>query len=293
MFTSIQCSSCQETFDVDTDMAAEPVECPHCHAENVVEAPAPKPELTILHDAPTLAGAKPCPKCKAVVEPDAVICIHCGYNFMTGKKIGGESWFAKNKTLAILLIVGGVLVLGAAVYSLWPGPAPQPIRPPVEEPAAPVVAPAPVAEPEPEPVVEEEVVEPEPEPVVEEEAPPPGPTPEELAMQKAAEERAAFEARKKEAEQVLRQRLDAREPMYKLGDKIEVRLKNGVVHKGELRRFAGTGAERAAILKTEFENNLEIPLQNLDVASRRRLDADFREAFINHMLSQRMPEPSE
>lgn len=34
-----------------------------------------------------VAGGKECPECAASVKPEAVICVHCGHNFESGKKL--------------------------------------------------------------------------------------------------------------------------------------------------------------------------------------------------------------
>ena len=100
MFAPIQCAFCQETFDYDTTSGEPTALCPFCGKETptqALEAPAespppaedaPRAKLTLQRDAPTLAGSIPCPHCQAPIERDAVLCIHCGTNLATGKKIG-------------------------------------------------------------------------------------------------------------------------------------------------------------------------------------------------------------
>ncbi len=143
-------------------------------------------------------------------------------------------------------------------------------------------------------------------------APPPAPTQEELAAQKAeakraeleaqaeaerlaleaqAEaERAAFEVKKFEAEQNLRLQLDTREPLYGMNEVVELRRKNGVFHKGTLTGLAGTGTGRVALVATPT-GEIGVPLVTLDTPSRRRLDPEYREAYIQHMMSTRIPAP--
>lgn len=255
--------------------------------------------MEIQRDTPTLAGVKPCPSCKAQIEKDAVLCIHCGYNLATGQKIAGDSWFAANKKL-VYLGGGGLLVVAlAAVYAFRPeSDAPPPFVPS----AAPVTV-QPAAPATPPPAVESA-------PAAEAETPsepeaPAEPTPEELAAQQAEAERLAreaeeariqaeraeFEAKKLQAEQTLRQQLETREPMYVLGDEVELRRRNGVIHKGELQRFAGAGDDRVAVVATSV-GEIGVPLVTLDPPSRRRMDRDYREAFIAHVLSTKLPEPA-
>lgn len=37
--------------------------------------------------APQVKGGKPCPSCGSSIKQDAVICIHCGHNFNSGKQL--------------------------------------------------------------------------------------------------------------------------------------------------------------------------------------------------------------
>ena len=118
--------------------------------------------------------------------------------------------------------------------------------------------------------------------------PPPAPTAEELAAQKAVEEEAAFRAKKAQAEQNLRLQLASREPPYQLNDAVELRRKNGVVVRGTFSGYGGTGPDRVILLATPT-GEIGIPLNQLDPPSRRRVDPEFREAFIQHVLSTRTP----
>lgn len=291
MFVQIKCSFCGQPFDFDSSSDERQADCPHCGKKNTLPEPAGAAKtLEIQHGAPNLSGAKPCPACKAQTARDAVICIHCGYNFATQKKIGGESWFAANQTL-IFLTGGGLILLAlSAAYLFWPE---KEIPLPVALPAEPVVAqsvPAPVVTPPAAPAVPD--IPP----------PPPEPTPEELAAQKAEAERiareaeearlqaerAAFEAKKAQAEITLRRQLDAREPLYQINESVELRRKNGVFDKGTLTSFSGTGTGRVALVATAL-GEIGVPLVALDNPTRRRIDSEYREAFIQHLLSTRAP----
>ena len=248
--------------------------------------------MEIQHDAPTLAGVKPCPSCKAQIERDAVLCIHCGYNLASGQKIAKINGIAANRNLIVL--GGGALVVMilAAAFLFWP----ESDQPP--PPAAP--APAPVASPPPPAVVPEPNATPA--PVLSEPPPPPSPSPEEIAAQKAEEERlareaeaerlqaerAAFEAKKAQAEQALRRQMEIREPLHKLGDTVELRRKNGFIQKGELQRFSGTGTNRVAVVATAT-GEIGIPHVTLDPPSRRRMDPNYHEAYKQHVMSTRGP----
>jgi hypothetical protein len=295
MFVQIKCSFCDQPFDYDSSGGGLLADCPHCGKQNTVaaRASAPNKDMTIQHDAPSLAGGRPCPSCKTQIERNAVLCIHCGYNLATGKKVGG-GWFAANQKWISLLGGGLVLVALAGAYLFWPEPEAAIPFVPSAEPAA--AQPAPPAAPPAIPAATNLAAAPVAPP------PPPGPTPEELAAKQAevervalearqaqaAAERAEFEAKKARAEQTFRQQLDAREPLCRTNETVELRRKNGLVDKGTFTGFSGTGTGRVALVAT-FTGQIGVPLVALDTPSRCRLDPEFREAFIQHMLNMRLP----
>ncbi len=131
MFVQIKCSFCDQAFDFDSSSGILQANCPHCGKQNTVADPSEAAkEMSIQHDAPNLSGAKVCPACQTPAARNAVICVHCGYNFASGKKVGGESWFAANQNL-VLLLGGGLIVLALGLgYLLWPDTE-APRRPPV------------------------------------------------------------------------------------------------------------------------------------------------------------------
>ena len=297
MFVQIKCSFCDQPFDFDSSSGGLLADCPHCGKQNTVAAGSgAAKDLSVQRDAPNLSGGRPCPSCKTQIARDAVLCIHCGYNLVTRQKVGAGSWFAANQKLVFL--GGGALVVMAlaAAFLFWPEPALPP--PPLVDPAPPVAvqpAPPPVASATPVAAAAETNT---PAPPVAP-PPPPGPTPEELAAQQAEAQRAAlaaqaeaerlaFEAKKAQAEKNLRLQLATREPLYAQNEPVELRRKNGVVDKGTLSGFAGTGTNRVALVATGT-GEVGVPLVSLDLPSRRRLDPEFREAFIQHLLNTKLP----
>ncbi len=297
MFVQIQCALCGKMFDHDLSSLSPTAECPHCGKSNPLAAPAAPKETPAAADAPSSGGPKPCPSCKVAVEPDAVICIHCGYNFASGKKVGGKNRFAANQKRVFLIGGGlGLLVLGLG-YLLWPEPeTPPPFDPSSFQSAA--VPPAPPSSTEPAapsqlappsstnaPAMTNAPVEPAAPPS------PAGPAPEELAAQKAAAEQAALEEKKFNAEQDLRIQLDTQEPLYGQNELVELRRKNGILDKGTFSGFSGAGTNRVVLVATPT-GEIGIPLAALDTASRRRVDPEFREAFIQHMINTRFSSPA-
>ena len=302
MFVKVNCTSCKQPFDFDSSSGLPQIDCPHCGKQNAVEIPSAAPKsLTVQHDAPNLSGAKPCPSCRQQIARDAMLCVHCGYNFATGKKTGDP---APPNPLLVVLGVAALIAAGlGAAYWLWPtAEPPPPAAVPANESLAiatePTPVPAPPAAPTNAPTETEVTSQPA------ETPPPPAPSKEELAAQKAAAkqaaeeelaaqkaaaEQAAFEAKKAKAAQTLRLQLASREPLYKINDPLELRRKNGVIDKGTLTGFARTGTGRVALVATPL-GEIGVPLNLLDNPSRRRLDPEYREAFIQHLLSTKLPD---
>jgi hypothetical protein len=210
--------------------------------------------MEIQRNAPNLSGAKPCPACQAPIARDAALCVHCGYDFATGQKARGPSRSWK-KTAGFLLLAAGIGLLAWGAIQ-WLGS--RRCAAPPAEPAAP---PASVSRPN-------------------------GP-----AEVPVSPERESFAAKKDLAEQAFRKKLDAQEPPFALNEPVELRRKNGLVDKGTLTGLAGTGTNRVALVATPT-GEIGVPLDSLDNLSRRRVDAEFREAFIRHVLSTPNPAAS-
>ena len=291
MFVKVNCTFCKQPFDFDSSSGLPQIDCPHCGKQNMVEIPSAAPNpLTIQRDAPNLSGVKPCPSCRQQIARDAMLCVHCGYNFATGKKTGEP---APPNPLLVVLGVAALIAAGLGVaYWFWPASEPPAGVPAGESPVA-AVEPTPVPPPSAPtnaPAEEPAQTEPPPKPVATPKPPPPpAPSKEEIAAQKAAAERAAFAEKKAKAEQNLRLQLASREPMYQINESLELRRKNGVIDKGTLTGFAGSGTGRVALVATPT-GEIGVPMAALDNPSRRRLDPDYREAFIQHLLSTKLPE---
>jgi len=211
-------------------------------------APGEKKKWTVLHDAPRLNATRNCPSCNTAVTPEDAICTQCGTNLSTGQKTKGSSSGSAMKWIA--LSIGLLLAVGLLAFFLWPKTEPS-ASPAVEKPAA-----------------------------------VPRATPKEIANKQAKENRATFETKKAQAEQTLQQQLDSKTPLYKIGDTVELRRKNGVFHKGTLQGFSGSGDDRIAIIATHM-GEVDVPLISLDNPSRRRADEDYRKRFVQHLLSQK------
>ena len=100
------CSKCDQNLEAPGEMAGNSVECPSCGAEIVIPEPAPAQnpaDILTTAQAQTEQAVEPeaeapaapqepnvCPGCKAEMEPDAVLCLQCGFHKGLGKKISTE-----------------------------------------------------------------------------------------------------------------------------------------------------------------------------------------------------------
>lgn len=263
---------------------------------------ADRPDLHVIHDAPDLHGAgKPCPKCGAKAPADAVLCTQCGYNFKTGKKVGG-GLPPETKRLIALGAVAGVILVGALVWFLLPKE--EEFVPPANIPSEEQIAADRAAREQ--KLAEEKAAKEKAEAdkkaaeeaekarlEAEKEAALQAQAEAEAAAARAAEEaaaaeaeaqRQAFEAKKAQALETFRARLDQTEPMIQPGETVELRTRNGLVQKGVFKRYGRRDGIRFAVLETELNGTLEIPIQDMDPATRRRCDAEFRAAYIQRFI---------
>lgn len=81
------------------------------------------------------------------------------------------------------------------------------------------------------------------------------------------------------AEQDSRSQQDESEPLFRIGDPVELRRQNGIVDQGILTGFSGAGTDRVAVVATPT-GEIGVPLATLAESSRRRLDAEYREQFV-------------
>ncbi len=277
----VTCDVCGQQFDVPADLAGRTVKCVRC--ETAVSVPfldadvsEPTPKLRIKRDTPVGGGpTKTCPQCSAQADADAAICVACGFDFRTGKKLRDPG---KSSNALVLLGVGALslLALGVAVWAVTTilgmlGIVGQDETAPVQPPAQ--VEPPPGAIPV--EVVEEPEEEDMPGPVVEE-APEPEPIdPAILEEQKRIEEERQRLADEQAVRRRLTETLDERFPLFKRGDEVELRQLNGFVHRGTLVSVQGNQA------LVVFEDlRAVVNIEELDRDSRMRIDPDFRRRMI-------------
>lgn len=79
--------------------------------------------------SPRIEGGKDCPGCDASVKPDAVLCVHCGHDFDSGKKLKTKQSKEKapavkgprtlKQTAIYWLVIAGIVAI--AGVSIWGG----------------------------------------------------------------------------------------------------------------------------------------------------------------------------
>ncbi len=80
MSIELRCS-CGKRLSVDDEQAGRKVRCPAC--QGMLRVPGTATE----HDGYGMEASRKCPSCRREWPEDTVVCINCGYNFETGKKM--------------------------------------------------------------------------------------------------------------------------------------------------------------------------------------------------------------
>lgn len=239
-----------------------------------------------------------CPSCGAPMPVAAVICIQCGYNTRTKARVGDD---VERKRPTLLIVAGAALIIGAiafvALRSL--NSSSETMPPPVATtPAATTSAPAPN-------VTSTETTGAESNAAAEATADaPPASAPESASetngsdaaatgVQPETEQPAepaepAIDWAAIETEQMERAtaELDRRAPMFELGEAIELRLTNGIIHRGIFQNLrAGT-----LFLAVTTNDVVELPVESLDRGSRTRVEPEYRERYIEFFVRKRIAE---
>jgi DNA-directed RNA polymerase subunit M/transcription elongation factor TFIIS len=81
------CPHCNQVLEATEDLAGEIVECPGCQAEIAVPDEVDFEEDAEEAYVATGVDEGVCPGCGAEMEPDAVLCLGCGYHATLGHKI--------------------------------------------------------------------------------------------------------------------------------------------------------------------------------------------------------------
>lgn len=81
---------CGKRLSAPDSAAGKRVRCPGCQKVLVVPAPDPPPDerMSALLDGVEAQQATRCPSCNEPLAPEAVLCVHCGYDLRTGEHVG-------------------------------------------------------------------------------------------------------------------------------------------------------------------------------------------------------------
>ncbi len=86
--TKIQCPRCHASLELDDDYYRElqgsSLECPQCQASIAIRSPKSRPVRIEVSTPPV---ARTCPNCSVAVDGEATICVKCGFNLVTGRRL--------------------------------------------------------------------------------------------------------------------------------------------------------------------------------------------------------------
>ncbi len=96
----VKCGSCQKKLKAHEKLAGKKVKCPGCGA--VLKIPQPGSTATAASSAASSAASQrediplqepkesTCPSCRKPLSPSAVLCVDCGYDLRSGRKLQTE-----------------------------------------------------------------------------------------------------------------------------------------------------------------------------------------------------------
>ena len=231
-------------------------------------------------------GAR-CPSCGAALSEGAVLCVQCGHDLRTGRRVDDEAAPKRNP-----LTIAGVALLvavaaGLVAWRLGGGPA---APAPVPEPTPAVVAADPASETKPAPDISSTVTN-----VVSAMVPEvAAPTATQAVVAAVAESNIpptepvapAIDKAEVEADQrnLVTEQLDQKAPLYAPGDEVELRLNNGLVQRGKLQSRTADGL----VLQVASNTTKAVEFTAMDRASRVRSDPAYRARFLDFHVQQRV-----
>ena len=234
-------------------------------------------------------GAR-CPSCGAALPEGAVLCVQCGHDLRTGRRVDDEAAPKRNP-----LTIAGVALLVAVAAGLvaWRLGGSGPAAPAPASGPAPVVAaaePSSEAHPAPAPEVPTAVTNAAPAAVPDEAAP--SPTQEVVAAgveSNALPDEPAVPAVdpvmvENEQRGLVTDQLDQKAPLYEPGDEVELRLSNGLVQRGKLQSRTAEGL----VLQVASNLTKTVEFGAMDRASRVRSDPAYRARYLDFHVQQRV-----
>ncbi len=79
------CPYCQKQLEAENDMVGMELECPAC--DKMLKIPPEKTQESTQMEKLIYPGTKFCPNCKKDIASDAIICVNCGFDLKSGKKL--------------------------------------------------------------------------------------------------------------------------------------------------------------------------------------------------------------
>ena len=141
MSIDVFCSQCKKTYRVKDELAGRRGKCPQGHVvvvpQRKVDAASAAPASGAREVVPAAGkeAGKTCPGCAAALPENAVLCVQCGYDFRTGKRLatGTTAKVATppRRPIALYAGIGGgaVAVIAVAFFLLRGGPSDAPKTP--------------------------------------------------------------------------------------------------------------------------------------------------------------------
>jgi hypothetical protein len=114
----ITCHRCEHQFEPGAGCGGQFASCPKCGANTSLPGAEPKPNYGCAEPF------KSCPECSQDLPIKAVLCVHCGYDYRTGRRAHARphvkpfyrSW---NGNLPIGLAAAGILLPAGTSILLW------------------------------------------------------------------------------------------------------------------------------------------------------------------------------
>ncbi|MFH0908964.1 MAG: hypothetical protein V1929_09395 [bacterium] len=216
-----------------------------------------------------------CPSCGAAMPDSAVICITCGYDKRTGRKVNEPPPSRTGYRIASTVIAIGIALGVRSCFSRTP---PVPPAPPhaaeAERPAPAGANPTWNAAPVAAAVPTGSAVAVVPAPAVTS-------APAIDTNERALAERAAREQEKKET---FRVQLDAKYPLFAPGETVALRMTNAMIRRG---MFKGN-TPGALVMVEAAADEVTVPFAELDLATRLRCDAEYRARYLDYAVERAM-----
>lgn len=219
-----------------------------------------------------------CPSCGAILPEGAVLCVQCGYDFRSGRRVDEEAAPRANPMLIAGVALLVALASGLVAWRILGGEEPPPVV------AAPVVevapAPPPPAAPAPEPVVTAAVSEVAASGVTNPVAPVDAAVETNAVPVEPPVDPAVLEAEQRD---IVLEQLDQQAPLFQAGDELELRLTNGLVQRGSF----VSRSEQGLVVQVASNQQRTMEFTLLDRGSRVRSDPQYRTRYIDFHARQR------